>query len=168
MTYWLLPFTFQLVLQSVVLALLSIPLWKKPFFKEGILVVQWREWWDARWDYTTCIAYVMGVSPDRVDNKATWFHEVGVHVTQFEDLAVLSDIVALGVYFATGSWVTALVIWATGGPLWLLPNFLTALRFRSTGKELGWKLWYSMYRLSGHERSAYAQEEVFVRNGGAR
>jgi hypothetical protein len=167
-TYFLLPFTFQLVLQSAIVALLSLPLWRRPSFREGILVVEWREWWDRRWNYTTCISYVMGISQWNTHTESTWFHETNVHVKQFEDLAVLSDIIALGVYFATGSWVTALVIWFTGGPLWLLPNYLTALRFRKAGKALKWSIGNTMYMMSEHERSAYAQTEQFIRNGGAR
>ena len=167
MTYWLLPFTFQLVLQSVVVALLSLPLWNKPFFREGILVVQWREWWDKRWRYTTNLGFVVGGSPDDIHNPATWFHEVGVHVKQYEDLAVRATILAAAIFYWV-PWQVALVVWATGGPLWLLPNYLTALRFRKAGKKLGWGIGNTMYMMSEHERSAYAQTEVFVRNGGAR
>ncbi len=167
MTLWLLPLTFQLVLQSVVLALLSLPLWSNPFFREGILVVRWREWFDDRWNYTTCLAFVMGVSDYSVDRPDTWFHETGVHVKQYEDLAVLSTIIAASI-FAFVPWQVALVVWATGGPLWLLPNYLTALRFRKAGKELGWSIGNTIYMMSEHERSAYAQTEVFIRNGGGR
>jgi hypothetical protein len=167
MTYWLIPFTFQLVLQSALVALLSIPLWKKPTFREGMLVVQWREWWDTRWDYTTVIGYVMGVSPDHDGDKATWFHEVNCHVKQYEDLAVLSTVIAGAIYYWV-PWQVSLVIWATGGPLWLSFNYLTALRFRKAGKALGWSIGNTMYMMSEHERSAYAQTAQFVRNGGAR
>jgi hypothetical protein len=166
-TYLLLPLTLQLVLQSALVALLSIPLWKKPSFREGMLVVLWREWWDERWNYTTVLGYVMGVSPYHNDNGATWQHEVGVHVKQYEDLAVLSTIIA-GAIFYWVPWQVSLVIWATGGPLWLLPNYLTALRFRKAGKGLGWSLGNTMYMMSEHERSAYAQTAQFVRNGGAK
>jgi hypothetical protein len=93
---------------------------------------------------------------------------VGVHVKQYEDLAVLSTLIAVGVYFATGSWITALVIWGTGGPLWVLPNYLTAFRFRKAAKELGWGIIDTMNYMSGHERDAYAQTKVFVRNSGAK
>jgi len=167
MTYWLLPFTFQLVLQSIVVALLSLPLWRKPSFREGILVVQWRDWFDDRWRFSTCVAYVMGAGRDDIDRGATWFHEVNVHVKQYEDMAVLSTIIA-GAIYAFVPWQVSLVVWATGGPLWILPSYLTALRFRKAGKKLGWKPWETMYRMSEPERSAYAQEEIFVRNGGGR
>jgi hypothetical protein len=82
-------------------------------------------------------------------------------------MAVLSTIIA-GAIYAFVPWQVSLVVWATGGPLWILPSYLTALRFRKAGKKLGWKLWETMYRMSEPERSAYAQEEIFVRNGGGR
>lgn len=165
MTYALLPFTFQIVLQSIALFPISLIFGKPVGFREGILLVQWWKWWDGIWDFTTCIAYVLGASRYH-QSEATWFHEVGVHVKQYEDLAVLSDIVALGVYLSTGNWIVALVIWGTGGPLWMAPNYLTALRFRKAGKALGYKLWRTMYMFSEHERSAYAQEAAWKRNGG--
>jgi hypothetical protein len=168
MTYWLLPFTFQLVLQSIVLFPIALIFGKPIGFAEGMLVFEWHEWFDRRWPFTTCILYLFGGSPFASHNPSTWFHEVGVHVKQFEELAVISTLVALGVYFATGSWVTALVIWGTGGPLWLLPGFLTAARYRSAWKELGWKTRYGLYMFSWHERDAYAQTDVFRRNGGGR
>ena len=167
MTFWLLPLTLQLVLQSIVLAVVSVPFAKPVGFKEGVLLLQWWDWVDRRWPFTTCVAYVFAGSRWAPDDGAIWFHEVDVHVKQYEDLAVLSDIIALGVYLSTGSWVTALVIWATGGPLWLLPNYLTALRYNQAGKALGWRIWERLCRMSEHERSAYAQEGLYKRNGGA-
>lgn len=171
MTYWLLPFTFQIVLQSLVVALLGIPFYRKPFFRDGILVVQWRPWFDDRWPFATTIGYIIGMGEDVLDNAALWFHEAGVHVKQYEDMAVLSDIIASVVLiygWAAGvkTWPLALGIWASGGPLWLLPFFLTALRHRGDAKELGWRLWETMYRFSWHEKDAYAETEQWVRNGG--
>jgi hypothetical protein len=164
----MLPFTFQLVLQSIVLFPIALIFGKPVGFREGMLVVDWYEWFDRRWPFTTCIAYIFGGSPFAAENRSTWFHEVEVHVKQYEDLAVLSTIIAVGVYFATGSWITALVIWGTGGPMWVLPFFLTAFRHRQAGKELGWKTWKIMYMFSWHEKDAYAETEAFIRNGGAR
>ena len=166
MTYLLLPLTFQLVLQSIVLFPIALIFGKPARFKEGVLVLYWHEWFEKRWAYSTTISFLMGTRPGQEERASLFFHEVGVHVKQYEDLAVLSDIIALGVYFGTGSWIAALVIWFTGGPLWLLPNFLTALRFRKAGKVLGWKTWNTMYMMSEHELSAYAQTAQFKRNGG--
>ena len=173
MTPWLLiPFTLPMVVQSAVLALLTIPLWEQPFFRNGKLIVIWREWWDEKWRYTTCIGYVMGVSRFQVGDAATDFHEE-VHTHQAEDLAVVATLVALGVLLASvndgwSTWPIALTIYATGGPLWQVFNFITALRFRKAGKGLGWKTWNTMYMFSEHERSAYAQTAVWRRNGGGR
>ena len=166
MTYWLIPFTFQLVLQSLVVALLTVPLWRKPFFREGLLVVQWRNWWDRRWNYTTCIGFVVGVSCWESNDEETWFRE-NVRVKQYEDLAALSTVIAAAI-FAFVPWQVTLVVWASGGPLWLLPSLLTALRYRKAGKKLGWGVWETMYRMSERERSAHTQSVVFRSNGGAR
>lgn len=166
MSYWMLPFTFQLVLQSIVIIPFAIIFGKPARFKEGVLVLYWHEWFEKRWNYSTTLAFLMGTRPGHEDRASLWFHEKNVHVKQSEDLAVLSDILALTVYLVTGNWVLALCIWGTGGPLWQLPNFLTALRFRKAGKELGWPLWNTMYMFSEHERSAYAQTAQFTRNGG--
>lgn len=171
MTWVLLPFTFQIVLQSIVLWLIALIFGKPAGFREGVALIRWHDWWDYRWPFVTCIGFVMGGSDRALQDRSVWFHEVGVHVKQFEDLAVLSDVVA-GVVLLYGyltghtTWPLALGIWASGGPLWLLPNFLTALRFRKAGKELDWRTWRTMYMMSEHERSAYAQEAQFVRNGG--
>lgn len=168
MSYWILPFTFQLVLQSIVLFPVSLIFGKPVGFKEGILIVEWWRWFDDRWPFTTCIAYIFAGSPAAEVQPGTWFHEVGVHVKQFEDLAVLGDVLALVVYLMTGDWVAALVIWGTAGPLWMLPWLLTALRHRKAGKELGWRLWRTMYMFSWHEKDAYAETAVWRRNGGGR
>jgi len=172
MTWFLLPFTFQIVLQSIPIWLVALIFGKPVGFREGVALIEWYKWWDDRWPFITCIGYVFGAGKFDISNPAKWFHEVGVHVKQFEDLAVLSDILA-GVVLLYGhltgqtTWPLALGIWASGGPLWLLPFYLTALRWRKAGKQLGWKTWKIMYRFSWHERDAYAEEAQFVRNGGA-
>ena len=168
MTYWLLPLTFQLVLQSLVLLPIALIFGKPVGFKEGVLIIQWYEWWDRRWPFTTCVLYLFGGSPFASENKSTWFHETGVHVKQYEEMAIIGDIIALGVYLSTGDWIVALVIWGTAGPLYMLPGFLTAARYRSAWKALGWKTWRGLYMFSWFERDAYAQEAQFVRNGGAK
>jgi hypothetical protein len=168
MTYWLLPFTFQLVLQSIVLFPVYLIFGKPTGFKEGILLITWYEWFDRRWPFTTCILFLFGGSPFASENPVTWFHETGVHVKQYEEMAIIGDIIALGVYFATGDWITALVIWGTAGPLWMVPGFLTAARYRQAWKALGYKTWRGLYMFSWFERDAYAETEAFLRNGGGR
>jgi len=168
MNPWLLPFTFQIVLQSIVLLPFALIFGKPVRFREGMLVLEWHPWFDEVWDFTTCIAYLFGGSPGADQNPSTWFHETGVHRVQVEELAVLSDIIALVVYLVTGNWILALCIWGSGGNLWMLPGFLTAARYRQAWKELGWKTWFGLYRFAWFERDAYAQEAMFKRNGGGR
>ncbi|GAG04121.1 unnamed protein product, partial [marine sediment metagenome] len=70
--------------------------------------------------------------------------------------AIIGGIVAL-----LGNPWLGLGIYLSGGPLWQLPGFLTALpRYRRLGKSLGLKGWETMYYGSEHERSAYAQTQV--------
>ena len=171
MTYWLLPFTFQLVLQSIVVAIFGLIFGKPIGIREGVLMVRWHRWFDHRWPFATTIAYVMGGSKVDFADARLWFHEVGVHVKQYEDLAVLSDIIAAvvllwGYLAGVSSWPLALGIWASGGPLWMLPWFLTALRHRAAGKSLKMRLWEIMYRFSWHEKDAYAETRVWQMNGG--
>lgn len=168
MNPWILPFTLQLYVQSIIVFPLTLIFGKPVRFKQGVLVIEWWEWWDRRWPFTTCIWYLFGGSPGADESPTTWFHEVEVHVDQYEQMAVLSDIVALVVYLATGNWILALCIWGTGGPAWLLPGFLTSAKYRKAWKELGWKPWFGLYRFAWFERSAYAQTDVFRRNGGGR
>lgn len=166
MTYWLLPFTFQIVLQSVVVGLFGLIFGRPIGFREGILVYRWWQWFDKRWPFATTIAYLTGVGETGFSARL-WFHEVGVHVKQYEEMAVISTIISAAIFYFV-PWQVSLAIWATGGPLWLLPGFLTAARYRQSWKALGWKTWRGLYMFSWFERDAYAEEAAFVRNGGGR
>ena len=173
MTLWLLPLTFQLVLQSLVVWCVALIFGKPVGFRQGVALIEWSPWWQYRWPFVTCIGFVMGGSRRDLEDRQLWFHEVNVHVKQYEDLAVLSDILA-GVVLGYGAlsgqqtWPLALGIWLSGGPLWLVPSYFTALRFRRVGRELGWNVWRTMHMMAEHERSAFAQEAQFVRNGGTK
>lgn len=74
-----------------------------------------------------------------------------VHVRQVEDMMVLSLLVATAVLAWTGDPWLPLIIWASGG-LWQVTNFLTATMRHGT-KDMAY------YRLSEHEKSAYAQTD---------
>lgn len=165
MNLFLLPLTFQLYLQSLILFPFALIFAKPVGFKEGMLVMEWHRYFDEVWDFTTCVGCIFASSPNMWNNPSTFFHEM-VHVGQYQELAVISDIIALVVFLVTGNWILALCIWGTGGPLWLLPGFLTSARYRQAWKELGWKTWKGLYMFSWFERDAYAQQAQFKRNGG--
>ena len=159
MTYWLIPFTLPLVLQGWIVAALAFcfGIWGRARFAQGILVCEWRPWFAARWPFVTTIAYAMGARAGG-PLYATWSHEI-VHVRQSEDL-VLTALIIGGIVAIWQPWL-GLGIYLSGGPLWQLPGFLSALpRYRRLGKSLGLKGWETMYYGSEHERSAYAQTQV--------
>lgn len=144
MSYWLLIIALPSIVQGYLIGLLVLifGIGKKPHFDGPILCVYWRDWVEKRWHYTTTIGSFMG--------RASWFnewtryHEL-VHVRQYTDLHLLS--LALGACLIPWiGWQGMLILWATSGAPWLLPNFIT-----------GWIRFGNPYRGSEHERSAYAQ-----------
>ena len=156
MTLWLLPFTIPLFIQGYIVAGLAYccGLWGRAEFRNGILVCEWRPWFARRWPFVTTIAYAMGAREGGPSDQ-TWRHEV-VHVRQAEDLVVLSAVV--GAIVAIWNPWLGLGLWLSGGPLWQLPNFLTALpRYRSAGRALNMQAWEIMYYGSSHELHAYAE-----------
>ena len=156
MTFWLLPLTVPLFIQGYAVAGLTFcfGLWGRASFRNGILVCEWRPWFARRWPFVTTIAYAMGTR-EGGPSDSTWEHEI-VHVRQSEDLSLLSLIIG-GVVAIWEPWV-GLGIYLSGGPLWQLPNFLTALpRYWRLGRSMGLRPWEIMYYGSEHERSAYAQ-----------
>lgn len=161
MTWWLMPWTLPTLLQGWLVAFLAmwlVPFGKKPTMREGIVILLWRDWFANRWNFATTIAAAMGVHHRPVSNRL-WFHEVRVHIRQYEDMNVLGAII--GGLACIVSWRLGLIIWATSGPLWYVPGYLTAIaRFRREDKELGRKLWETMYWRCEIERSAYAQTKA--------
>jgi hypothetical protein len=79
----------------------------------------------------------------------TEYHEF-IHIRQYEDLNLLGAV--LGGLLCIVSWPTGLIIWATSGALWLVPNFIS-----------GWIRTGDPYMGSEHELSAYAQTERVAR-----
>jgi hypothetical protein len=122
--------------------------------RTGVLTAQWRPWAAARWRYSTTlgrgIIYWPGARAE-IGEKVTRIQEhEHVHVRQVEDLMLLSFLVGLVVGLVTGNWWLGFALWASGG-VWQLPNFVTA-SLRHGVKNA--------YRVSEHERSAYAQTDA--------
>jgi hypothetical protein len=173
MRWILFTFTFPGAVLSYVAGILSMVFWlaRKPRIEQtGILSLELREWFasgtDGKgpWDYSTTFVRTVWWQPGLRDeteelDERIEKHET-VHLRQWEDYMMLSYFV--GLFSAIPMWVSvgtfdgfAMWFWIwCSGVLWHLPNFVTAmLRF---GARHG-------YRDSEHERSAYAQTDVFHR-----
>lgn len=121
--------------------LLMLGMAKAPRYRGGVLRVTWRAWVADRWVYSTTVGHCMALHPRR--GSLTEWHE-GVHIFQYEDLCLLGAII--GGLCCIVSWRLGLILWATSGAPWLLPNFVS-----------GWIRFGDPYMGSEHERSAYAQ-----------
>ena len=145
MTWWLFIFTLPSILLGWLLGGLSLALGfsKKPRYVQGVLVTTWRDWWADRWHYSTTLGFWIGMHPNA--GPKTEYHEI-IHVQTYEDMNLLGA--AIGGLVCIVSWPTGLIIWATSGAAWLLPNFLT-----------GWIRFGTAHRGSSHERYAYAATE---------
>ena len=127
----------------------------KPRFEgAAILTLEWRKWVTRWWHYSTTVGRVVWFQPDARDaavelDERLERHE-RTHVRQVEDLMLLSFAIGLVVALSGNPWL-GLGLWFSGGA-WQLPNFVTAmLRFG----------WGRGYRDSEHERSAYAQCDLW-------
>lgn len=102
-------------------------------------------------NYVTTIGH--GMILNEYTSERTMEHEL-VHCDHYEDLAWLGMI--LGAFACIVSWRFGLILWATSGAPWLLPNYITAtLRFKKRGVS-----WMSAaYRGASHERWAYEETE---------
>lgn len=143
MTWPIILFTLPTLLQGYLIGLLAFMfgLVKSPRFKRGVLQWSWRPWFDARWRYSTTIGACMGIHSGH--GEAVEFHEF-IHIKQYEDLNLLAAII--GGLCCIVSWKLGLILWATSGVLWLVPNFIT-----------GWIREGNPYMGAQHELSAYAQ-----------
>ena len=141
MNPWLILFTIPTLLQGWLVGLLSLTVGisRYPSVERGVLVTYWRPWVARRWHYSTTIGAWMGMHPEH--GGRTEYHEL-IHVQQYEDLNLLGA--ALGGLLCIVSWRTGLIVWASSGPLWLLPNFIGGLA-----------RYGSAYYGASHERSAY-------------
>jgi hypothetical protein len=148
LTWPLIIFTLPTILQGYLKGLLafSFGLVKNPRFHRGVLQWNWRPWFDARWRYSTTIGACMALH-STASVKTEW-HEF-VHIRQYEDLNLLAAII--GGLACIVSWKLGLILWATSGALWLVPNFIS-----------GWIREGDPYMGSEHERSAYAQTRYFI------
>lgn len=143
MTWWLLPWTIPTLLQGYLVGLLSmmVGLTKSPRFSKGVLQLSWRPWFERRWHYSTTIGACMGLH-SRHGHWTEW-HEF-VHINQYEDLNLLGAVT--GGLLCVVDWRVGLIVWASSGALWLLPNFIS-----------GWIRYGDPYMGAEHELSAYAQ-----------
>jgi hypothetical protein len=143
MTWPLIVFTLPTVVLGYFLGLLSLTfgMTKDVRFKEGVLQLTWRDWVASRWRYSTTLGACMFLYPD--SGPSTEYHEF-IHVRQYEDLNLLGAVI--GGLCCIVSWKLGLILWATSGAIWLLPNFIS-----------GWIRFGDPYMGSEHERSAYAQ-----------
>lgn len=143
MTWWLIPFTLPTLIQGWLLGLLSLGLGLtyRVRIVDGVFQTLWRPWVADRWRYSTTIGACMWMHPDHGAN--TEWHEF-VHIFQYEDMNLLGAVI--GGLCCIVDWRLGLILWASSGALWLLPNFIS-----------GWIRFGDPYRGSEHERSAYAQ-----------
>ena len=139
------------------LGALSMVLWMahRPRF-EGtlILTLEIRPWVTRWWKYSTTVGRVIWFQPGHRDRTGHLDDRLErherIHVRQIEDLMLLSFAVGLVVALSGSPWL-GLALWCSGG-IWQLPNFVAAmLRFS----------WRHAYRDSEHERSAYAQTDMW-------
>jgi hypothetical protein len=121
---------------------LTTRLTRDPFYRDGVLTMDWGPWMAARWRYSTTIGHCVFMHPQHPER--VWQHEL-VHVRQYTDLCALG-LVLSGCLLPWLGWQGALILWATSGAPWLLPNFFT-----------GWVRFGDPYMGAEHERSAYAQ-----------
>ena len=149
MTWPLIIFTLPTLIFGHVIGLLALMLGmaKKPHYTHGVLTLTWRDWVSERWHYSTTLGSCMLMSP--YAGEKTLYHEL-IHVRQYEDLNLLAAII--GGLCCIFSWKFGLILWATSGALWLVPNFIS-----------GWIRHGDPYMGSEHERSAYAQTDVAYR-----
>jgi len=146
MTWPLIIFTLPTLLQGYLIGLLAFMfgLVKNPRFERGVLQWDWRPWFERRWNYSTTIGACMGLHSRR--GEYTEYHEF-IHIRQYEDMNLLAAV--LGGLCCIVSWKLGLILWASSGALWLLPNFIS-----------GWIRNGDPYMGSEHELSAYAQTEI--------
>jgi hypothetical protein len=160
------PLTWRLwpwILPSVLLgyvwitALLVLGMAQNPRYIRGVPAVTWRPWVAKRWRFSTTIGHGYAMSPRA--SQRTYYHE-HLHVLQYEDLCLLGAALSASLLPWLG-WQGSLILWATSGAPWLLPgSFLgSILRFKRRG--ISWM--EAAYRLTEHERSAYAQTEADFR-----
>lgn len=125
----------------------------------GVLTAVWTEKVARKWEYSTTFGRAVVFYPgmrDDVRGLSTRVekHE-DVHVRQMEDNAALGFL--LFILLATfGHWGLGLFVWWSSG-VWLAVCYLTS------GVRWGWSP-DSIYRNAEHERSAYAQTDVFKRS----
>ena len=144
MTYWLTLTSLPSVVLGHLVGVLSLALGLShdPHYRNGILTTTWRPRFARVWRYSTTVGFFVGMHP-HPDATRTWAHEM-VHVKQMEDHNLLGAII--GGLCCIVSWRLGLIVWATSGAVWLLPNYFT-----------GWVRTGDAYLGSEHELSAYAQ-----------
>jgi hypothetical protein len=149
---WALTVSYPYVLLSILLGFAQGLKWQTG----AVMIATWKPWFGKKWKYSTTlgrgIVYhpMADIGPDEKIDSRIERHE-HVHVRQIENYMLLSLIVGAVVFAFTGDWLLGLLLWWSGG-MWQLPNFITA------GLVHGWR---HVYRDSEHERSAYAQTDMF-------
>lgn len=160
MSPWLILFSLPTLVLGHLLAVLSLTfgMAKSRAWKRGVWQLEWKPWVAKRWRYSTTIGACMWLHPEH--GSWTEYHE-WIHVMQYQDLNLLGAI--LGGFCCIVSWRLGLILWASSGAPWLIPNFIT-----------GWIVHGSAYMGAEHERSAYAQtlmsrtsRKVVYKAGGA-
>lgn len=132
-----------------------------------ILTAELKDWAAKKWPFSTTVAYGVLIHPhsrrkELSDPRTrTEEHEMEVHVSQFEDVALLGMILGLIIAGVTGNWWWFLALWGLS-PALIIPNFIGALlrHGRPCPEGRGWFTHWvmqTMYRDCEHERSAYAQ-----------
>ena len=164
--FFLIPFTLPMFLWGhlyVGLAFITFVAKDLSYDKDSFaLTAEWRPWFAKLWKYSTTIGFGIIYHPNGRQGAIRW-HE-NSHVRQNQDLSVAALIAGVIAGAAAGDPWWWLALWLAG-PIWMVPNFFTALlRYAHVERKegVGWfEHWVLevMYLGSEHERSAYAQDD---------
>jgi len=168
-----LPWALLVWLLCILACCLQLAEFKKlRFIAPGVLASEWKPWLAKVYPYSLTLGRVIIFHPESAHDSQVVAHE-GVHVSQVEDMMLLSLLLGLLTIVVTGDVLFGFALWASGG-MWQIPNyFMAVLRH---GHTLSWpasgsgfqrlksflsRLFLEIaYADSEHERSAYAQTDL--------